>query len=118
MKKDRPLKDVTNRLRPSVDRSSKLAAEKTYKEKSFSDILKEKEQLIDKALEKEKEALKLGADLEQTFREDPPVDDSKRRERYEKQTEIWYRIMQDDTQRIDNVSAFPGVSMNLINNNN
>lgn len=107
MKKDSPLNDVTNRLRPSVDRSSKLAAEKAYKEKckSVSELIKEKEQLIDKALEKEKEALKLEVDLEKTFREEPTVDESKRREWYEKQTELKYKIMQYDNERDDNVSA-------------
>lgn len=107
MKKDSPLKDVTN-LRPSIDRSSKLAAEKTYNEKwkSVDEIYKEKEQLIDKALEKEKEALKLEADLEQTIREEPTVDGSKRREWYEKQIELKYKIMQYDNDRDDNVSKF------------
>lgn len=107
MRKDTPLKDVTNRSRPSIDRSSKLAAEKTYKDKwkSPEELIKEKEQLIDRAMQKEKEALKLEADLEQTIREEPSnVDDSKRREWYEKQTELQYKIMQYDNERDDNVS--------------
>lgn len=84
MKNDTPLKDVTNRARPNVDRSSKLAAEKTYesKWKNVEEIIKEKEQLIDRALEKEKEALKLEADLEQSIREEPTIDEAKRNEWY------------------------------------
>lgn len=106
MRKDTPLKDVTNRSRPSIDRSSKLAAEKTYKDKwkTPEEIIKEKEQLIDRALQKEKEALKLEADLEQTMREEPNEDETKRREWYEKQTELQYKIMQYDNERDDNVS--------------
>lgn len=84
MKRDSPLKDVTNRARPSVDRSSKLAAEKTYesKWKIFGDMIKKQEQLIDKVLENEKEALKLETDLEQSIREEPIMDEAKRREWY------------------------------------
>lgn len=106
MKKELPFQDVTNRERPSVDRTSKLAAEKKYTEKwkSVNEIIKVKEQLIDKALEKEKEALKLEADLEQTIREAPTQDLSKQREWTEKQINLRYKIMQYDNERDDNVS--------------
>lgn len=78
MKKDVPLADVTNRATPQIDRSSKHAAMKTYDHRSYQDIIKMKEERLDTQLAKEIEAIALETDLEQSFKEELLVDDTKK----------------------------------------
>lgn len=106
--KDIKMKKDNLPFRPTIDRSDKLAAERKYNEKwkTASEIIKEKERLIDAGLEKEKKALELEADLEKSIREEEATaDESKRLELKERQVQLQYRILQYNNYREDNVSG-------------
>lgn len=107
VREDSPFKNKTSRVRPNIDRSTKSAALKTHTEKNLvGTIYKEKEQLANKALEKEKEALKVEADLLETItRESATNDDTEKKECFDRQQELSYKLLQFDNERDDNASA-------------
>lgn len=84
--------------RPSIDRTSKLAAVNTYNfKKPLTSIIQEQEQLIDQALEHEKEVLRTETDLSAIMMEqDVGTDVSMLRQQELSNTLLQYDHLLDD----------------------
>lgn len=95
-----------SQTRPTFDRKTKPIAMQHYDEKKPLDsIFKEKEQLTEKALEKAKQALKVENDLKEIMKKDQDlINETQKKEWYDKQQELSFKLMQFENERDDNVS--------------
>lgn len=91
---------------PSIDRGSKAAALKTYTTtKEFSKILKEKENIVDKSLENQRELLKVEVDLKIKNLElnDTTNDPAVNHMLLEDEQQLQYKLMELETSKSDMV---------------
>lgn len=109
--------DSDSSKRPlSVDRSNKpVYLKPAEKAKMMHELVREQSVLLDKALEDEKEAAKLAADLEKTIREEPKEnDDAKLRKWMEDQNQIEYKLLQVENKQSDHVSRGVALEDNFL----
>lgn len=92
---------------PSIDRGSKAAALKTYTTpKELSKILKEKENIVDKSLENQREMLKIEVDLQKNLElNDTTNDPAVNHMISETNQQLQYKLMELETSRKDIVSG-------------
>lgn len=97
-----------NDMRPGVDRRTKLAAMQHYSDmKPIDSIFREKEELTERALEKEKEALKVQRDLREIMQKEQEIKGEEEKKKwYDEQQELSYKLMRYENERDDNVSSW------------
>lgn len=105
-----------NRPFVPVDRSNKpIYVKPADKMKMMNKIIAEKEELTEKALQDEREALKLASDLDKTVREEPKDDNNdEMRKWYETQDKLEYKLLEFENKQSDNVSLMFGIESNII----
>lgn len=99
-------------ISPRVDRSNKALAERRFNDlkKPTEELFKEQEFKIDQVLQKEQEVLNIGNELNNVLNATETTNDpNKKKEWFNKQTEIEYRLVQKENELNDTVMELESV---------
>lgn len=98
---------------PRIDRSNKATAQQkfmdTRKPTSTVELVKEKEMRMDQVIRKEKEVLSIGTELSNILNVDVTNDPDKKKEWFNKQTELEYKLVQKENELNDTMMELESV---------
>lgn len=102
---DIKMKDDHRSEKPTIDRSSKFAAEAKFSRKPIDEIFAESEIILDQKLKKEGEALNIENQIQYCIEQAAVTNDDEKKQHYlAKQSELAYQLYEKESEINDTVS--------------